>query len=124
MKKLVIIGLLVLGLMVALTGTASAAKETISVVCSESGPVVLEIVETTNDNWSVARVVDNGTHFIPFAISGTVTMDGTVVETFSQTKNGHQNQEPKETCTFEQTFTEDGHTFVVEGQAEVIRRPK
>jgi hypothetical protein len=121
MKKLAIIGLLVLALTAVLTGTASAARDTFNVNCSESG---LLVVETSEGIWSVAQIVGSKGHFIPVSFNGEVTVDGAVVESFSDTKKGHQNQGPTETCTINETFEEDGQTIVFTGEAEVVRRPK
>ncbi len=64
-----------------------------------------------------------GTHqlFIPYHITGTVTVDGDVVEEFDDVK---QAPVPADaiTCTFEATFTEGDMTATVAGTAVVVQR--
>jgi hypothetical protein len=63
-----------------------------------------------------------GTHqvFIPYRVTGTVTVNGNV-ETFDDVKPAPVPASAV-SCTFEATFTEGGQTATVEGTALVVQR--
>jgi hypothetical protein len=119
MRKVLGAGVLSLGLLGAMTGTAAAAPpEPFDLTCNG---VTFQIT-TANASWSIGNVVDSSTHFIPYAFEFVVTdAAGNVVATETLTKGGnaHQNQ-VTETCTFALPG-EDGVT--INGTAQVIRRP-
>jgi uncharacterized Zn-binding protein involved in type VI secretion len=64
-----------------------------------------------------------GTHqvAIPYRITGTVTVDGEVVEEFDDVKKAPVPADAI-TCTFEATFTEGDMTVTVAGTALVVQR--
>jgi hypothetical protein len=64
-----------------------------------------------------------GTHqvFIPYHVTGTVTVDGEVVEEFDDVKPAPVPADAI-TCTFEATFTEGDFTATVTGTAVVVQR--
>lgn len=104
-------------------GTAAAAPpEPFTVECNG---VTYEIT-APNGRWAAAQSVDRSTHFIPYAFNFTVTdQAGNILFQESETKGGkaHQNQDGKLTCTFSETFEENGQVLTFSGIAEVIQRP-
>ena len=70
-----------------------------------------------------APVFIPGTHqlFIPYQLTGTVTVDGQVVEEIDDVKNATVPADAI-TCTFEATFTEGDVTVTLAGTAVVVQR--
>ncbi len=80
-------------------------------------------ITSGNGKWSVGSDTQSSTHFIPKAFTFTATdAQGNVVFSESIEKKGHRNQETI-TCTFEDTFEEDGQTLTFSGTATVVQRP-
>lgn len=97
----------------------SAEKEAFPIVCEG----VTYTITTGNGNWAVGKDTQSSTHFIPSAFTFRVTdQAGNVVFQESIRKKGHRNQK-KITCTFSDTFTEDGQTFHFTGTATVVKKP-
>ena len=95
-------------------------KETFQVTCGG----VVHTITSANGKWAAGVDTASSTHFIPAVFHFVVTDEsGAVVFTETQTKRGHHNQE-KVTCTFEETFTENGETLTFSGMATVVRRPR
>ena len=59
---------------------------------------------------------------IPYRITGTVTVDGQVVEQFDDIKPAPVPSSAL-TCTFETTFEDQGATVTIAGTAVVVQRP-
>ena len=99
---------------------ASAAKEPYDVNCEG----ITYTLTSGNGKWAVGKDTESNTHFIPVAFTFTVRDPdtGEVLFSDSEEKKGHRNQE-KITCTFGDTFTEDGETFIFEGSAVVVQKP-
>lgn len=98
---------------------AAAEKEPFQATCNG----VTYTLTSGNGEWAAAQSVDHRTHFIPKAFTFTVVDEnGNVVFQESVSKKGHRNQETV-TCTFSDTFTEDGQTFTFSGTATVVQRP-
>jgi hypothetical protein len=123
MRKVLGAGLLSLGLLGAMTGTAAAAPpEPFELTCNG----VTYVITSAAGQWAVGSVVDSSTHFIPYAIDFVVTdAAGNVVFEDTLTKGGkaHQNQGPTQSCMFSDTFEEDGQVLTVSGTVQVIVRP-
>ena len=119
-RKLATAAIGVLAGAAALAAPAGAAKpEPFVVTC---GGVEYPIT-SGNGKWSVGSDTESSRHFIPKAFSFTVTdEDGKTVFSDSIEKKGHRNQETI-TCTFGETFVEDGQTLTFSGTATVVQRP-
>jgi uncharacterized Zn-binding protein involved in type VI secretion len=70
-----------------------------------------------------APVFAVGTHqvFVPYRVTGTVTVSGEVVEEFDAVKKAPVPADAL-TCTFEATFTDDGAPVTLTGTAVVVQR--
>lgn len=98
---------------------AAAEKEAFPIVCGG----VEYTITSGNGNWAVGKDTKSSTHFIPLAFTFTVRdSDGTVVFHETLRKKGHRNQEHI-TCTFSDTFTDNGQTFKFSGTAVVVKKP-
>jgi hypothetical protein len=61
--------------------------------------------------------------FIPYEITGTVTVDGVLVEEINDVKPAPVPADAI-TCTFETQFEEEGATVVIAGEVVVVQRGK
>ena len=102
---------------------ASAAPkngEQFTVTCAGLG--TMQVVSTPG-NGPFTPVFPVGTHrvLIPYAVHGTVTVGGQVVERFDDVKPAPVPSDAK-ACTFNATFTDHGVTATVAGTALVVAR--
>ena len=101
--------------------TALAAPKTgvvFDVNCPGLG--AFEVVTPPNDaSFTPAFAVDAHQVFIPYRVTGTVTVDGEVVEEFEDVKPAPVPADAI-TCTFTATFTEGGQTATVAGTVVVV----
>jgi hypothetical protein len=100
----------------------SPQAETIQVSCP-SGPVAV-VPAPGNGNWTPGFIV--GTHqlLIPYRFVFTVTdASGTVIESETDAKSAPIPASAI-TCTFGETFTEDGQTFTFTGTVTGVVRGK
>jgi hypothetical protein len=74
-----------------------------------------------NASFTPAFAVDTHQVSIPYRVTGTVTVDGQVVEEFDDVKPAPVPADAI-TCTFTATFTEGGQTATVSGTALVAQR--
>jgi hypothetical protein len=129
--------MLIKGRRLAILGGAAAAAATLMI-----GSSTALAAPTTGDEFAVncpglgdftvaatpadtgfSPVFGVGTHqvFIPYHVTGTVTVDGEVVEEFDDVKPAPVPADAM-TCTFEATFTEGDFTATVAGTAVVVQR--
>jgi hypothetical protein len=101
-------------------GAAPAKGDHFSVTCAGLG--TFQVVSTPG-NGPFAPVFPVGTHrvLIPYAVHGTVTVAGHVVDHFDAVKPAATPTGAK-ACTFTGTFTENGVTATVAGTATVVVR--
>lgn len=107
---------------VATTPAVAAQPEPFEITCNG----VTHTITSGNGEWAVGQSVDKDFHGIPYAFSFTgFDESGNVLfqESIQKGGNAHQNQDRKATCTFNDTFEEEGQMFFVEGVVEVILRP-
>jgi uncharacterized Zn-binding protein involved in type VI secretion len=81
------------------------------------------IVVGTPGDAPFAPVFIPGTHqlFIPYQLTGTVTVDGQVLDEIDDVKNAPVPTDAT-TCTFEATFAEGDVTVTLAGTAVVVQR--
>lgn len=119
MKRLVAAGGVIATGLGGLAAPAAAEKDAFTVVCGG----VEYTITSGNGKWAVGKDTESSTHFIPSAFTFTVKdAGGDVVFQDSIQKRGHRNQE-QITCTFGDTFMENGETFTFSGTATVVKKP-
>ena len=107
-----------------MVGPAALAAPKAGVVFDVSCPGLgaFEVVTPPNDaSFTPAFAVDTHQVFIPYRVTGTVTVGGQVVEEFEDVKPAPVPADAI-TCTFTATFTEGGLTATVSGTALVAPR--
>jgi hypothetical protein len=102
-------------------GAAPAGGPMFTVTCP--APVGAVTVTTPPGGGAFTPAFIAGTQqlFIPYEITGQVTVDGEVVDAFSDIKNAPTPANAV-TCTFTATFTEDGTTATVTGTVVAVLR--
>jgi hypothetical protein len=101
---------------------AGAAPENglqFSVTCPGLG--TFEVVTPPGNGAFTPAFGPNGVA-IPYRITGTVTVDGQVVEQFDDVKPAPVPSSAL-TCTFETTFEDQGSVVMIAGTAVVVQRP-
>jgi hypothetical protein len=76
----------------------------------------------TPGNGAFTPAFGEGDVFIPYRVTGTVTVDGQVVDEFEDIKAAPVPSSAI-TCTFEGTFEDQGDVITVAGTALVVPRP-
>jgi hypothetical protein len=88
------------------------------------GGVTYTVVTPGQGNWTPALVTTSNQVLIPFSFDITVTNVATGEVVFEEeVSKPAASRAATTTCTFTDTFTEDGQTFVVEGVVEVLLTP-
>jgi len=102
-------------------GAAPTRGPTFTVTCP--APLGTFTVTTPPSDAAFTPAFIDGTHqlAIPYSITGEVTVDGVVVETFGDVKNAPTPANAV-TCTFTASFTEDGTTATVSGTVVAVLR--
>ena len=82
------------------------------------------VVTPGQGNWTPALVTTSNQVLIPFSFDITVTNVATGEVVFEEeVSKPAASRAATTTCTFGETFTEDGQTFVFEGVVEVLLTP-
>jgi hypothetical protein len=82
------------------------------------------VVTPGQGNWTPALVTTSNQVLIPFSFHLTVTNVATGEVVFEEeSSKAAASRAATTTCTFGETFTEDGQTFVFEGVVEVLLTP-
>jgi len=128
MKRWVVTAAMVLGLLGVYMAPAYADPtnapnvEPFDITCD--GATYTVVVVPGRGMWTPALVTTSNQVLIPFSFDTTVTnlTTGDIVfqETVSKAPAEHV---ATTTCSFQQTFTEDGETFQVVGVVEVLSQP-
>jgi hypothetical protein len=102
-------------------GAAPANGPTFTVTCP--APIGTVTVTTPPGNGAFTPAFIAGTQqlFIPYQVTGEVTVGGEVVETFNDVKKAPTPANAV-TCTFTATFTEGGTTATVNGTVVAVLR--
>jgi hypothetical protein len=86
--------------------------------------VTYTVVTPGQGNWTPALVTTSNQVLIPFSFHITVTNVATGEVVFEEeVSKAAASRAATTTCTFGETFTEDGQTFVFEGVVEVLLTP-
>ena len=98
--------------------------EPFPITCDGTTYTAVVVVESERVMWPPALVTTSNQVFIPFSFEFTLTNLTTGDIVFQESVS----REPAErvattTCTFGETFTEDGVTFEFEGVVEVLSQP-
>jgi hypothetical protein len=124
MKRWVATAAMLLALLGVLAAPAYADPPNIEPFPITCDGVTYTVVTPGQGNWTPALVTTSNQVLIPFSFHITVTnvATGEVVleEEVSKAAASHA---ATTTCTFGDTFTEDGQTFVFEGVVEVLLTP-
>jgi hypothetical protein len=124
MKRWVATAAMLLALLGVLAAPAYADPPNIEPFPITCDGVTYTVVTPGQGNWTPALVTTSNQVLIPFSFHITVTnvTTGEVVleEEVSKAAASHA---ATTTCTFGDTFTEDGQTFVFEGVVEVLLTP-
>ena len=124
MKRWAVIAAMLIGLLGVLAAPAYADPPNIEPFPITRDGVTYTVVTPGQGNWTPALVTTSNQVLIPFSFHITVTnvATGEVVleEEVSKAAASHA---ATTTCTFGETFTEGGQTFVFEGVVEVLLTP-
>jgi hypothetical protein len=106
--------------MMGVTSVEAAPKNglTFDVTCPGSAP--FQVVTPPGNGAFTPAFGPNGV-FIPYRLTGSVTVDGAVVESFDDIKRAPVPSAAL-TCTFTTTFEDDGSQVSIAGTAVVVLR--
>jgi hypothetical protein len=102
-------------------GAAPANGPTFTVTCPVPVGTVTVTTPPGNGAFTPAFIAGTQQLFIPYEVTGEVTVGGEVVETFSDVKKAPTPANAV-TCTFTATFTESGTTATVSGTVVAVLR--
>ena len=124
MKRWAAIAAMLIGLLGVLAAPAYADPPNIEPFPITCDGVTYTVVTPGQGNWTPALVTTSNQVLIPFSFHLTVTnvATGEVVEEEEASKAAASHAATT-TCTFGETFTEGGQTFVFEGVVEVLLTP-
>ena len=124
MKRWAVIAAMLIGLLGVLAAPAYADPPNIEPFPITCDGVTYTVVTPGQGNWTPALVTTSNQVLIPFSFHLTVTnvATGEVVEEEEASKAAASHAATT-TCTFGETFTEGGQTFVFEGVVEVLLTP-
>jgi hypothetical protein len=124
MKRWAVIAAMLIGLLGVLAAPAYADPPNIEPFPITCDGVTYTVVTPGQGNWTPALVTTSNQVLIPFSFHLTVTnvATGEVVEE-EEVSKAAASHAATTTCTFGETFTEGGQTFVFEGVVEVLLTP-
>jgi hypothetical protein len=124
MKRWVATAAMLLALLGVLAAPAYADPPNIEPFPITCDGVTYTVVTPGQGNWTPALVTTSNQVLIPFSFHITVTNVATGEVVFEEeVSKAAASRAATTTCTFGETFTEDGQTFVFEGVVEVLLTP-